>query len=82
MKKLALFLFFPAWFLTASPAEPAETKGRAELWTDNCARCHNLRSPDSYSDDQWEVIMHHMRLKANLTEEECRLILEFLKEGN
>lgn len=57
-------------------------KGGAQLWAENCVRCHNIRSPSSYSDAQWEVAMHHMRIRANLTAEEHRKILEFLKSAN
>ena len=45
-------------------------------------RCHNIRSPGSYSASQWGVIMLHMRVRANLTPEEHRKILEFLKSGS
>ena len=64
-----------------SAKEPPK-KGRAQLWDENCSRCHNLRSPSSYSDAKWEVIMTHMRIRANLSAEDARAILEFLKEGN
>lgn len=57
-------------------------KSGAELWANNCVRCHNFRSPASYSDAQWEVAMMHMRVRANLTAEELKAILEFLKSGN
>ena len=56
-------------------------KSGAELWANNCVRCHNIRSPSSYSPAQWEVIMMHMRVRANLTPEEHKKILEFLKAG-
>lgn len=56
-------------------------KGGAQLWGDNCQRCHNTRSPSSYNDAQWEVAMLHMRVRANLTPEENKKILEFLKSG-
>jgi hypothetical protein len=56
-------------------------KSGAELWADNCVRCHNIRSPSNYSPAQWEVIMMHMRVRANLTPEEHKKILEFLKSG-
>ena len=62
----------------ANPDQPAGAK----LWAQNCARCHNYRSPESYSDAQWEVAMLHMRIRANLTAEEHRTILEFLKSAN
>ena len=40
-----------------------------------------MRSPSSYNDAQWETIMMHMRIRANLTPEENKKILEFLKSG-
>ncbi len=57
-------------------------KGGAQLWAQNCVRCHNIRSPSTYSDAEWEVAMHHMRIRANLTAEEHKKILEFLKSAN
>ena len=64
----------------AASTGPAE-KGGAQLWAENCQRCHNMRSPSSYNDAQWEVVMMHMRVRANLTPEEHKKILEFLKSG-
>ncbi len=57
-------------------------KGGAQLWAENCNRCHNIRSPSIYSDAEWEVAMHHMRVLAGLTAEEHKKILEFLKSAN
>lgn len=54
----------------------------SELWAANCMRCHNMRSPSSYSDGQWEVAVHHMRVRANLTAEESEKIVGFLKSAN
>ena len=56
--------------------------GGAQLWAQNCIRCHNIRNPASLSDRQWEIVLHHMRVRANLTAEEHALILEFLKAAN
>ena len=52
-----------------------------ELWSNNCQRCHNIRPPTMYSDAQWDVILHHMRLRANITGQEQRAIVEFLKSA-
>lgn len=57
-------------------------KGPAQLWAENCTRCHNGRPPGEFSDSQWDVIAHHMRVRANLTAEEHRQILAFLKASN
>jgi len=67
---------------TASEPAQKETKGGSQLWSENCARCHNMRSPGSYSDGEWEVVMQHMRVRAHLTPEEHKAILEFLKSAN
>lgn len=60
----------------------ADDKPGAQLWSDNCSRCHNMRPPQSFSDTQWEAIVHHMRLRANLTGAEARKITEFLKASH
>jgi hypothetical protein len=52
-----------------------------ELWSTNCLRCHNIRPPTMYSDAQWDVIVHHMRIRANITGQEQRAIVEFLKSA-
>jgi uncharacterized lipoprotein YmbA len=57
-------------------------KGSTQLWTENCMRCHNLRTQSSYSDTQWQVAMHHMRVRADLTAEEHRRILQYLQASN
>lgn len=75
----------------ASPAaatpKPAQAgtpagKGASQLWAENCMHCHNSRSPSAYSDGEWEAAMLHMRIRANLTGEEHRKIVEFLKASN
>jgi hypothetical protein len=85
-------------FLLAGCSTPTATTGTAEqkpaaqksapglsgpvMWAQNCGHCHNVRSPNSYSDAQWEVVALHMRIRANLTAEEHRQILAFLKSAH
>src|SRR5262245_41617576 len=57
-------------------------KGGAQLWSAKCSQCHYPRDPGYFSDTQWEVIMLHMRVRANLTVKEHHAILEFLKSAN
>jgi cytochrome c553 len=54
----------------------------ARLWEQTCSRCHNLRPAKSLSDAQWEVIVHHMRVRANLTGKQAETIARYLKETN
>ena len=51
------------------------------LWVQNCARCHNSRSPTDYNNVQWDVAMLHMRIRANLTADEHAKIRQFLQSG-
>ena len=52
-----------------------------KLWSNNCMRCHNVRPPAMYTDAQSDVIVHHMRLWANITGQEQRANVEFLKSA-
>jgi len=62
-------------------AASAAGKSGVQLWAENCSRCHYARPPQSFSETQWEVIVHHMRLRADLTGQEARTIAAFLKAG-
>jgi hypothetical protein len=65
------------------PSDAGKVKPNgAAVWAESCSRCHNLRSPRELSYDEWEVVVHHMRVRATLTAEETRAILEFLKAAN
>ncbi len=61
---------------------PLKQQPGAQLWGDNCIRCHNIRPPANLTDEQWEVAVMHMRTRANLTALEAERIVEFLKASN
>jgi mono/diheme cytochrome c family protein len=71
----------PSGQVDAAPAVAVE-KGGAQLWAENCSRCHNIRPPQSFSDAQWQAIAHHMRLRANLTGQETRAVTDFLQSSD
>lgn len=68
--------------------DAASSSGRGDYtrgvqrWSENCARCHNMRDPREFRDDQWKVIVTHMRVRAGLTGQDARDILEFLQKSN
>lgn len=66
----------------ASGAELVSAKTGAQIWGENCLRCHNSPSPDTFSDVEWDVAGLHMRIRANLTAEETRKVIEFLQSAN
>lgn len=64
-----------------APAVVATETG-AQLWAQNCVRCHNVPPPGDYNDAQWHVIMFHMQQRANLTDVQRKKILKFLLSDN
>ncbi|MEQ9362631.1 MAG: hypothetical protein RIF32_00225, partial [Leptospirales bacterium] len=51
----------------------------AMIYNLNCARCHNPRPPQEFSDREWDVIMPHMRERAHLTGVETDKVLQFIQ---
>ena len=61
------------------PAAPKKLTG-AELYAINCARCHPERYATEFTSAQWQTIVMHMRVRANLPAAQAKVILKFLKE--
>lgn len=57
-------------------------KSGAQLWSENCQRCHNTPSPTTFSDEQWKTVGMHMQTRALLTNNERDKIVEFLQSFN
>jgi mono/diheme cytochrome c family protein len=67
---------------TASQSDSNRFAIGAQTWADNCDRCHNMRDPKEFRDDQWRSIVSHMRVRGGLTGQEARDVLAFLQEAN
>ncbi len=68
--------------ITENEEEFKIEKSGAQLWGEVCNRCHLAPSPADYNDTDWETISLHMRVRANLTENEISKIETFLKSAN
>ena len=94
---LSLVLTGSFWDALAGSSERSETLAESsgevksesngglsgeELWSNNCQRCHNLRSPAMQTPVQWQIIVHHMRVRANITGADARAITDFLKSAS
>ncbi len=80
----ALFVWLAvqgAWIVGCA-TETSARAGRAATWSAVCGRCHDTRSPSTLSDGEWDVVVHHMRVRAYLSPDEQRLISQFLNEAN
>ena len=87
-KNLFFNIFIVVAFLSTviaagcSSSSEAIQKSGAQLWGENCVRCHNAPSPAAFSDTEWETVTQHMKVRANLDSKQSRSILEFLKMAN
>jgi cytochrome c5 len=54
----------------------------AELYAINCNRCHAERSPTERTAAEWQTILMHMRVRANLPAAQARMILKYLQENS
>lgn len=68
------------WPLTFK--DPATTESGAQIWAENCMRCHELRSPSQYTPAQWGIIVQYMRLRAGLTGTQAKKVLAFLQSAS
>lgn len=78
MKKIlfvSLMILFSSTFLSA---DDNDLSG-AEIYNDNCARCHNPRPIQEFSESEWSVILPHMREKSHLTGKEAATLSRYFK---
>jgi cytochrome c len=57
-------------------------KSGAELWAENCNRCHNAPGPGEFNNDNWDIVGTHMQIRANLSKTEVEKVTAFLKSLN
>ena len=67
-------------FNSCAVSQKIEAKSGAQLWGENCQRCHNTPSPSTFSPEQWETVGMHMQTRALLTDKERDKIVAFLKQ--
>lgn len=52
----------------------------AKLWPNYCANCHNAPGPSNRSPADWDLLMMHMRARANMPPDAAEAVLEYLKK--
>ena len=63
-------------------SQKVAAKSGAQLWSENCARCHNAPAPGEFNNDNWEIAGMHMQVRANITQTDVNKIIDFLKAAN
>jgi len=69
---------------THAPSKPEAQKKLTgqELYAINCGRCHPERYPTERTAAQWNTIMLHMQVRANLPPDQAKAILKYLQEDS
>ena len=67
---------------SCSVSKKVADKSGAQLWGENCSRCHNAPGPGELNNDNWEVVSMHMQVRANLIKPDMDKIIDFLKSAN
>ena len=66
----------------SDPGQKALVRKGARLWSPYCGSCHNARPAAERSAAEWETVMLHMRVRANLPAADARALLEYLKASS
>ena len=67
--------------VAAAPApKPQHKISGVELYAIHCNRCHPERYPVELNEQQWQTIMLHMRVRANLPADQVREIMKYMQE--
>ena len=64
---------------TTTATTKAEPLSGAELWAMHCSRCHMTRTPGEFTAAQWQTIMRHMRIRANLPAAQAKEIQKYFE---
>ncbi len=78
---------FAATLAAADPTAATDKTGPvkkkltgAELYVIHCNRCHQERYPTEFNSAQWQTLMTHMRVRANLPAKQAKEVLKYMKE--
>lgn len=76
---LSTILFFGQSAIGAEVLLETEVLRGAEIVNNNCSRCHNSRATNEFTDDEWAVVMPHMRTRAHLTGGEAADVVSYMQ---
>lgn len=89
MKKLIVIILtallgaFSIIFLNGCyESKKAADSSGAQLWAENCNRCHNAPAPGEFNNANWDIVGTHMQVRANFTKTEINKVIAFLKSTN
>jgi len=79
---ISIFTLTSALMTSCYVSSKVSAKSGAQLWGENCNRCHNAPAPGEFNNDNWDIVITHMQVRANITKTDAEKIAEFLKGAN
>jgi mono/diheme cytochrome c family protein len=85
IQRTVLFALLGGTLVFGSSARAADADSRAlfregsKLWPQTCGTCHKARPGSERSPAEWDTVMMHMRVVANLPARHAEAILAYLK---
>jgi cytochrome c len=78
-----IFIVFSIMLINGcSASKKVVDKSGAQLWAENCNRCHNAPGPGEFNNANWDIVGTHMQVRANLTKTQIDKVIDFLKSTN
>ncbi len=74
-------LYKPAAADVTSTATLADLEAGRTIFINNCGRCHNLYSPDSYAPSNWKTIIPAMAPRAGLSSTQASQVTKYVTRG-
>ena len=77
-----VFVLALATSAAAAESEPTEKelfRRGAKLWPQYCGQCHNARSGGEFNRLEWDTLMLHMRVRANLPAKDAEALRVYLR---
>ncbi|HEY3388959.1 MAG TPA: cytochrome c [Prolixibacteraceae bacterium] len=74
-------LYTPTTADVTSTATLAELQQGRVLYSNNCASCHGLYMPDSYSPAQWRSVMGSMAPRTGMSSSQVLLVTKYVTKG-
>jgi len=69
----------------AEESGPTETQlflRGAKLWGEYCGLCHNARSGSEFTRLEWDTLLLHMRVRANLPAKDAEAMRVYLRSSH
>jgi cytochrome c5 len=74
-------MYVPSSSDATSTATLADLQQGRSLYISNCADCHSLYLPESFTASQWRNIMPSMSPRTSLTSAQVQMVLKYVTKG-